>query len=368
LRDIQAQATAAILGGGNDVLIAAATAAGKTEAAFLPVLTKIADRANPGLSVLYVGPLKALINDQFRRLDLLCERLEIPVVRWHGDAPQSAKSKMMRNPSGIALITPESIEAMFVRRPADAKRLLSKLDFIVVDELHAFMLGPRGLHLASLLKRIDSWSQKPARRIGLSATIGDLGQAAAWLRPSDPSQVAIMEDVGEGLDLKLQIRGYLEHVRATKRKGEESAEDAENAFALGVIADHLFRTLRGSNNLVFGGSRKIVETTSDALRRRSEAAEVPNEFFPHHGNLSKDLREELETRLKNSSLPTTAVCTTTLELGIDIGSVISAAQIGAPRSIASLRQRLGRTGRRQGVPSVLRVYIREQELQKRDSR
>jgi ATP-dependent Lhr-like helicase len=131
-----------------------------------------------------------------------------------------------------------------------------------------------------------------------------------------------------------------------------------------VIADHLFRTLRGSNNLVFGGSRKIVETTSDALRRRSEAAEVPNEFFPHHGNLSKDLREELETRLKNSSLPTTAVCTTTLELGIDIGSVISVAQIGAPRSIASLRQRLGRTGRRQGVPSVLRVYIREQDLNK----
>ena len=158
--------------------------------------------------------------------------------------PQSAKSKMMRHPSGIALITPESIEAMFVRRPADAKRLLSKLDFIVVDELHAFMLGPRGLHLASLFKRIDSWSQKPARRIGLSATIGDLGQAAAWLRPSDPSRVVIMQDVGEGLDLKLPIRGYLEHVRTTKRKGEESAADAENAFALGVIADHLFLTLR----------------------------------------------------------------------------------------------------------------------------
>ena len=218
LREIQAQATAAILGGGNDVLIAAATATGKTEAAFLPILTKIADRANPGLSVLYVSPLKALINDQFRRLDLLCERLEIPVVRWHGDAPQSAKSKMMRHPSGIALITPESIEAMFVRRPADAKRLLSKLDFIVVDELHAFMLGPRGLHLASLFNRIDSWSQKPARRIGLSATIGDLGQAAAWLRPSDPSRVVIMQDVGEGLDLKLQIFGGIWNMSAPQRE------------------------------------------------------------------------------------------------------------------------------------------------------
>ena len=137
---------------------------------------------------------------------------------------------------------------MFVRRPADAKRLLSSLDFIVVDELHAFMLGPRGLHLATLLKRIDAWSAKPARRIGLSATIGDLAKAADWLRPTDPSQVAILQDKGAGAELKLQIRGYLEPARAMRVKGEESNKDHQKPSALVAIADHLFLTLRGSSN------------------------------------------------------------------------------------------------------------------------
>jgi ATP-dependent Lhr-like helicase len=120
--------------------------------------------------------------------------------------------------------------------------------------------------------------------------------------------------------------------------------------------------LRGENNLVFGGSRRTVESTADRLRRRSEKLNVPNEFYPHHGSLSKVLREELEDRLKDGKLPTTAVCTSTLELGVDIGSVKSVAQIGAPRSLASLKQRLGRTGRRRGTPSVLRIYLREPNI------
>jgi ATP-dependent Lhr-like helicase len=130
-------------------------------------------------------------------------------------------------------------------------------------------------------------------------------------------------------------------------------------IALDDIADHLFANLRGSNNLVFGGSRRTVESAADRLRRRCEKAQVPNEFFPHHGSLSKTLREELEDRLKDGKLPTTGVCTSTLELGIDIGSVKSVAQIGGPRSLSSLRQRLGRTGRRKGTPSILRLYVRE---------
>ena len=129
--------------------------------------------------------------------------------------------------------------------------------------------------------------------------------------------------------------------------------------AIHAIADHIFNALRGSNNLIFGGSRRTVETLADALRAKSEATAAANEFYPHHGNLSKELREELEKRLKVGELPTTAVCTTTLELGIDIGSVKAIAQIGAPRSISSLRQRLGRTGRREGVPARLRIYVVE---------
>src|ERR1700688_819688 len=177
LREIQARAIGTILDGAGDVVIAAATAAGKTEAAFLPILTLIAERKSGGFAAIYVSPLKALINDQFRRLDELCEAMEIPVVKWHGDASQTAKKRALAKPDGIALITPESIEAMLTRRPADAHRLLSSADFIVIDEVHAFLQGPRGLHVASLLRRIDAMAKTPARRVGLSGTIRAPGQA-----------------------------------------------------------------------------------------------------------------------------------------------------------------------------------------------
>lgn len=131
---------------------------------------------------------------------------------------------------------------------------------------------------------------------------------------------------------------------------------------LDAVARHLFGCMRGANNLVFGGSRQRVEALADRLRRRCDREGLPNEFFPHHGNLSKDLREELEFRLKEDRLPTTAVCTSTLDLGIDIGSVASVAQVGAPRSLSALRQRLGRSGRRKGSASALRVYVLENEL------
>jgi ATP-dependent Lhr-like helicase len=367
LREIQARTIVAVLDGQQDIIIAATTAAGKTEAAFLPILTSIADRKQSGFSVLYVSPLKALINDQFRRLDELCESMEIRVVKWHGDASQTAKKRALAKPDGIALITPESIEAMLTRRPADAYRLLSSADFIVIDEVHAFLQGPRGLHVASLLRRIDAMAKTPARRVGLSATIGDLGQAAAWLRPTDPAHVKILEGKSDAPELRLQIRGYVEppdlddpdHAEGAGAAGEEASS---GRIALDFIADHLFENLRGSNNLVFGGSRRTVESAADRLRRRCEKAGLPNEFFPHHGSLSKVLREELEDRLKVGNLPTTAICTSTLELGVDIGSVKSVAQIGAPRSLSSLRQRLGRTGRRRGTPSILRVYVREPHI------
>ncbi len=359
LREVQDKAIKAVLDGTEDVLIAASTAAGKTEAAFLPVLTSVADHAERGLSVLYVSPLKALINDQFKRLELLCDRMEIEVVRWHGDAPRAAKNRTIKNPRGIALITPESIEALFVRRPAAAYALFGSLEFIVIDELHAFLQGPRGLHLFSLLRRIDLMAGRRARRVGLSATIGDLSLAARWMNPDAPAAVRIVEATSGSPELKLQVKGYLEY---PDTDWKEVLENEEQRRSLDDMADHLFGVLRGSNNLLFGGSRRMVEAMADRLRRRAEKANFPNEFFPHHGSISKELREELEQRLKHGELPTTAVATTTLELGIDLGSVKSVAQIGAPRSLASLRQRLGRSGRRKGVPAVLRVYVREPRL------
>lgn len=356
LRDVQEQTIRAVLEQSGDVLVAASTAAGKTEAAFLPVLTRIAEHDGDGLSALYIGPLKALINDQFRRLEPLCERLDINVVRWHGDAPSSAKAKVFRNPSGIALITPESIEALFVRKPDAVARLFGALDFIVIDELHAFLQGPRGLHLASLLRRVDRLAARRPRRIGLSATIGDLSFAARWLNWDTPDSVAMIEAKTGAPELKLQIRGCIEPPDVDFFDLVEHEPPPKRA--LDVVGDHLFETLRGSNNLVFGGSRKMVEAMTDRLQRRAERWGTPNEFFAHHGSLSKDARHEVEARLKQGDLPTTAIATTTLELGIDLGAVKSVAQIGAPRSLSSLRQRLGRSGRRRGVPAILRIYVR----------
>ncbi|PZU14939.1 MAG: DEAD/DEAH box helicase [Citromicrobium sp.] len=350
LREVQVLATTAILDTADDVLISAATAAGKTEAAFLPLLGISSERQLPGVSILYVAPLKALINDQFRRLEDL--------VRWHGDAPQGPKNRTMRSPAGVVLITPESIEAMLLRRQAAAEALFGSLDAIVIDELHAFLKGPRGLHLSSLLRRIEVLNERRPRRVGLSATIGDLEVAAHWMSATARTPVRIVSVAGSGPPLRLQVRSYVE---PPERDDADPSlvGDEEQASALAQIADHAFGALRGANNLFFAGSRTNVEALADRLRFLSEEAEVPNEFFPHHGSLGKALREDLELRLKDGRLPTTAVATTTLELGIDIGSVVAVSQLGAPRSLASLRQRLGRSRRREGASAIFRNYLRE---------
>lgn len=358
LREIQDRTIRAILDSDDDVVVMAGTASGKTEAAFLPLLTRAAGAEGGGLRLLYVSPLKALINDQHRRLEDLCGRLDLPLTRWHGDAPQGPKARLLREPAGVALITPESIEALLLRKPVEAALLFRGTLAVVVDELHAFLQGPRGLHLASLLRRVDRLAERRPRRVGLSATLGDAEAAVRWVNKTGPEQVTVLRAHAGGPGVRLQVRGYEEppDSEGIDDLAEEGAEDA-----LSRIADHLFLHLRGSNNLVFGGSRRTVEALADRLRQRCERARVPEEFFPHHGSLSKELRETLETRLKAGALPTTAIATTTLELGIDLGSVKSVAQIGAPRSMAGLRQRLGRSGRR-GEPAVLRIYVREKHV------
>lgn len=358
LREIQDTAIRSILGSSSDVIIMAGTASGKTEAAFLPLLTEAAEMTGGGLCLLYVSPLKALINDQFRRLEPLCERLGLPITRWHGDAPQGPKTRLLKAPAGVALITPESIEALLLRRPADATKLFRGVHGIVVDELHAFLQGPRGLHLASLLRRVDRIASGRPRRVGLSATLGDADAACRWMNAVSPQSVTVLRAPKSGPGVRLQIRGYEEPPEAVGI--DEIAENGAHD-ALSQIADHIFANLRGSNNLAFAASRRTVEALADRLRERSERDKVPEEFFPHHGSLSKELRETLETRLKAGDQPTTAVATTTLELGIDLGSVQSVAQVGAPRSLSGLKQRLGRSGRR-GSPAVLRIYVREDHL------
>ena len=365
LRDIQERAIAPILEGKRDVILSASTAAGKTEAAFMPICSRLAGEDKVGFRALYISPLKALINDQFERLEDLCKDLVIPVHRWHGDVTANRKHEAIEMPGGVLLITPESLEALLIRQGHRVAALMAQLDHVVLDELHAYVGGERGRQVQSLLHRVELLVKRRIQRIGLSATLGDFSIAATYLRPSDPAGVDVIVSAGEGQVLKVQVKGYLEVACSNGAASEGEASEADDV-ATYAIADHLYRTLRGQKHLVFANSRAKVEHYSDILRRRSETERVPNEFLPHHGSLSKELREEAESALKNPARPATAVCTSTLELGIDIGRVVSIAQIGAPFSVASLRQRLGRSGRR-GDPAVLRVYVTERQLGKNSS-
>jgi ATP-dependent helicase Lhr and Lhr-like helicase len=209
LRPIQVDAIRAVLQTKDDLIISARTASGKTEAAFLPILSRVLDQPFGSVRAMYVGPLKALINDQFRRLEELCEHAEIPVHRWHGDVAQSQKHALFDQPSGILLITPESLESLFVNRSTRLPGLFRHLSFVVIDELHAFIGRERGTHLRSLLYRLERHAETGYRIAALSATLGDLSGTAAWLRPGHAERVQIISDLSEQKAVRYRIYGYL---------------------------------------------------------------------------------------------------------------------------------------------------------------
>jgi ATP-dependent Lhr-like helicase len=361
LRDAQERAVAPVLAGDTDAIIAAATATGKTEAAFLPICSRLLAKENQNACVLYLSPLKALINDQFSRMEQLCERLDIPVHPWHGDIAASKKKKFLKKPTGILLITPESIESLFVNHGNSIPHLFDKLLYVVVDELHSFIGDERGQQLQALLHRIEYAIKRKVPRIGLSATIGDMQLASQFMRPGCDAETEMIISAATGQELKLLMKGY---VRTPPIVMEEAGtqDDEQQEGSLLEIGTNLFKTLRGSSNLIFANNRSRVEYFADFLRNACEEQHLPNEFWPHHGNLSKGLREDAEAAIKEKTRPVSIVCTSTLEMGIDIGSVVSIAQVGVPPSVASMRQRLGRSGRRDGDPAILRMYIQENEL------
>jgi ATP-dependent Lhr-like helicase len=387
LRDIQERSIPVLLDGTHDLVVAAATASGKTEAAFLPIVSRLAtEQREPGggFDAVYASPLRALINDQFGRIEGLCSDLGIPVTKWHADVAASIKARARQRPGGILLTTPESLEAILCRRGGEAPRLFGALSYVVVDELHAFLDQPRGRQLQSILNRLEMAAGHRTARVGLSATLADMREAAAFLRPSDPDGVVIERSALGGGELRLQLRGYeepLKPVADAPDRGrrppampdgdvpgdaaEEPVQHDPGAVAEAAIATHLFETLRGGRNLVFAGSRQRVESITAALGEMTDAIGVPDEFLAHHGSLSREIREEAERRLRDEGQPSTIVCTTTLELGIDVGPIQSVAQLGAHHRVSGMRQRIGRSGRREGQPAVMRIYVREAELDQR---
>jgi ATP-dependent Lhr-like helicase len=362
LRDIQKDAIPIILQQKSDVIISASTAAGKTEAAFLPACSAIADQRS-GIGILYISPLKALINDQYRRLESLCDLLQFPLTPWHGDIAQSIKRKCKLNPAGILLITPESLEAMIIRESGWLASVSNSLKYIIIDEYHAFLGSERGCQLQSLMHRLEHLRQKDGfiPRIALSATLGDMEQVRTSLRPRAQIPCELIQGKTSHGRLGLQVRGYYD-LKPSVLKSKKTENHTVTSFGNEQIAQDLYKILRGDSHLIFANSREKTEKFSVLLADICKKNIVPNEFFPHHGSLSKELRSELETRLQKEHLPTTAICTMTLELGIDIGKVNSVAQVTAPHSVASLRQRLGRSGRRDNA-AILRMFILENELE-----
>lgn len=354
LRPIQSKAILHVLNGGGDCVITSPTASGKTEAVFLPVLSSIADTPQGSVRAVYIGPLKALINDQFRRLEDLCTRMEMPVHKWHGDVTASARRALIERPSGVLLITPESLEAMFVLRSTLIPKLFARLDFVVIDELHAFLENERGAQLRSQLHRLQKRAGCNPVRIGLSATIGDPHAALGWIRPAGPLATLIDGDDAHS-SIRLRVRGIWKD--PSQKISPDGAEVTDRSVA--EVARAILRSSHGKTNLVFANSKACIEALADELTTQCSDQNLPDEIVVHHGSLSKERREYAEERLRGAN-PCTAVCSNTLEMGIDVGEISEVIQVSAPWSVAALKQRLGRSGRRAGASRVLRgLFVEE---------
>jgi len=339
LRPMQAAAIEAVLDSEDDVLITAATAGGKTEAAFLPILSIVHERPASSVQALYVGPLKALINNQFERLEDLCRKAEIPVTKWHGDAADGAKDRLVEDPRGVLQITPESIESLLVNRTRYLESLFSGLEFVVLDELHTFLGSDRGGQLRCQLERLRKYTQRRPRRLGLSATLGDPEQAKRWMN-RDPARV---RHVGAPPGVQ-EVRFDLDHF-----------EDRD------AMARDLFALTRNRKSLIFCNSRGEVEELTVKLNGLGRAEGIEDRYLPHHGSVSRAVREDAEARMKDRERPSSVVCTSTLELGIDVGRIDLVGQIDATHTVAAMVQRLGRSGRRAGRAQTMKVYATERE-------
>ena len=343
LRPLQVEAVQAVLQTSGDLLITTGTASGKTEAAFLPVLSLISREPTGSVKALYVGPLKALINDQFRRLDQLCEQGGIPIHRWHGDVAANQKWDLIDHPGGVLQITPESIESLLINKTKSLKRLFGGLEFIVIDEVHTFLESDRGRQLQSQLERVSAYGRKRPRRIGLSATIGDVEIAKKWINPKDPTLVQLINPVVAIPPTRLS------HLHFSTSKGDIPEELLEDLYSL----------TRYRKTLIFCNSRRFVEQITTQLNRRCRHDRLEERYLPHHGSISKEIREDAEAKMRDEDRPHSVVCTNTLELGIDIGQLELAVQVDSTHSVMSFVQRLGRTGRKYGAPRILQIYSSE---------
>ena len=320
LRPLQLEAIAPVLDGSHALLLAP-TAGGKTEAAILPLMSRMSSENWTGLSVLYLCPIKALLNNLHVRLSSYMSLIGRRVGIWHGDVTTGERKKLLRDPPDCLLTTPESLELMMVSASTDEAALFGRLRAVVVDEIHAFAGDDRGWHLSCVLSRLGKLAANPVQRIGLSATVGNPAELLDWLAGCSPgSRVVVNPPTAAGTPVDL----VLDHVG--------SIENA--AFVVNQLH-------RGEKRLVFCDSRSRAEQMAARLRSLGTTT------FVSHSSLSIDERRQAEAAFASGS-DCVIVATSTLELGIDVGDLDRVIQIDAPSTVRSFLQRLGRTGRREG--------------------
>ncbi len=411
LRGIQVAAAEAIFDTDANVLLTASTASGKTEAAFFPILSLFDEDPPASVGAIYIGPLKALINDQFLRLNDLCEEAHIPVWHWHGDVAASHKAKLMKEPGGILQITPESLEALLLHKHSAVPRLFSDLRFVVIDEVHSLLRADRGGQTISLIERLGRMAGVNPRRIGLSATIGDpeavgaflsAGTGRGWVVPRVEEPPRVWNLSMEHFYLQGEQAGDSEHAIEIALDSLRNADAMRRSVTLAhaqlgaghpVAADeigeddffvcpeleapsdvapreadpglaYVFEHSRNKKCLLFANSREDAEAYCTELRRYCDATHQPDRFLIHHGNLSTSIRESAEDAMRDEAQAMTTVTTATLELGIDIGRLERAFQMDAPFTVSAFLQRMGRTGRRE-LPPEMWFVMREDEPEAR---
>ena len=398
LRAVQIAAAETLFLTDHHLLLTSSTASGKTEAAFFPILSELYQRPPRSVGVLYIAPLKSLINDQFGRMEELLDMTGIPVTRWHGDVAQSHKKRLLDKPQGILQITPESMEAMLINRSNDMLRLFGDLRYIVIDEIHTLTGTDRGNQIICQLARLGHLIGRNPRRVGLSATIGDPTLAAEWLAGGTETPV----DIPTFEEGKIRWRLGLEHFYIQNPKEDQAStpsdgqdeyaellpedmtpeereaygravQEVADAMTDGVIPatqsnaldpgyEYMYDCVRDKKSLVFANSREETEYLCATLRQIARSRGEPDAFLIHHGNLSASLREEAEAKMKDEEIFAVTCATVTMELGIDIGRLERVLQSQAPNAVTSFLQRLGRSGRRGEPPEMMMVFREEEPL------
>ena len=355
LRQNQVDACGVIFDTDDNLLLSSGTASGKTEAAFLPVLTELYHSPSSSVGVLYISPLKALINDQFKRINDLLKESGLPVCKWHGDAPTSEKNRLLKHPEGVLQITPESLESLLIRKRGACIRLFSDLRFIIIDEVHYFMRDVRGTQVLCLLERLQKLTGNIPRRIGLSATLGDVKAAVDWLNSGTPRHCsAPISDTGRK-KIKLLVQRFQrtgDNISKTGPDGKAPLDSGDRQHF-----EYLYRMTLGKKTIIFANSREEIEFVIANLRQIALKNHTPDVYRVHHGNISAVLREQAEDEMKTSKDKIVTGATVTLELGIDIGSLDQVVQVGTPASVSSFAQRLGRCGRRGQIPQILFTFV-----------